>query len=107
MSCATLHVVVGAADVAVASGLGEGVSCYEEAGAWEDTLVDCLLEGELGAAAVADSGEAAVEHLGGDVGLAQEGDVVEVAKGHREAIEARDCDEVDVRVEEAWAYILA
>lgn len=107
MSCAALHVVVRAADVAMTSGLGEGVAGYEEAGAWEDAVVDCLLEGELGAAAVAHGGEAAVEHLGGDVGLAEEGDVVEVTKGHGEAVEAWDCDEVDVCIEEAWAYILA
>lgn len=99
--------VVWAPVVGVPPRLREGVAGEEEPGAREESVVDGLLEGEEGPAAVTDGGEAAVQHLGADVGLAEDRDVVRVPKRLGEVAEPGYGHEVDVRIDQARAEIMA
>jgi hypothetical protein len=83
------------------------MSGNEESRAGKNTLLYRLFEGELSAAAVADGCEPAMQHLRCDIWLTQKRYVVEVAKCSGEAGEAWDCHEVDVRIEEARADVVA
>ena len=94
-------VVVRATEVGMAASLAQSVASQEQARAGEDTVLDGLAKGSQCAAAISNRCKAAMQHLGADVGLSEDGNVVGVAKGFRQVAEARHSHQVDVRVDQA------
>lgn len=96
-----------ASEIRVPARLRQGVPGDEQPRTGEDAVFDGFFDGRMGTSAVPHAGEAAMQHLRADVGLAQQADGFRVSEGLGEFVEAWDGDEVDVAVDEAGAEVEA